>query len=148
MRFVLSLAVLFAVATPAAPQSATAQTIAAHEIEVVFSVIEKRIINDFFGKKATAQVGGKKSKQKGGKSGNLPPGLAAKETLPPGLERQLERRGTLPPGLAKRDLPPDLKAGLPNARPGHRRVIVGSDVLLIELATGIILDIIRDVVRN
>src|SRR5260370_35323988 len=35
-------------------------------------------------------------------SGNLPPGLAKKDRLPPGLERQLELRGTLPPGLRGR----------------------------------------------
>ncbi len=36
---------------------------------------------------------------------NLPPGLARKDQLPPGLERQLVRRGTLPPGLEKRIRP-------------------------------------------
>jgi len=34
--------------------------------------------------------------------GQLPPGLAKKDRLPPGLEKQLVRRGTLPPGLQKR----------------------------------------------
>lgn len=29
---------------------------------------------------------------------NLPPGLAKKDRLPPGLEKQLVSRGTLPPG--------------------------------------------------
>jgi len=33
---------------------------------------------------------------------HLPPGLAKKDQLPPGLEKQLVRRGTLPPGLQKR----------------------------------------------
>src|SRR5579859_4162240 len=37
-----------------------------------------------------------------GHQSNLPPGLAKKDRLPPGLERQLEQRGTLPPGLQKR----------------------------------------------
>jgi hypothetical protein len=35
-------------------------------------------------------------------SPNLPPGLAKRDRLPPGQERQLERNGTLPPGLQKR----------------------------------------------
>ena len=30
---------------------------------------------------------------------HLPPGLAKKDRLPPGLEKQLVRNGTLPPGL-------------------------------------------------
>jgi len=36
---------------------------------------------------------------------NLPPGLAKKDRLPPGLEKQLERRGTLPPGLQRKSVP-------------------------------------------
>ena len=40
---------------------------------------------------------------------SLPPGLAKREQLPPGLEKQLERNGTLPPGLEKRVQPlPDV----------------------------------------
>src|SRR5207302_1565893 len=37
--------------------------------------------------------------------GSLPPGLAKKNHLPPGLERQLQRNGTLPPGLQRRVQP-------------------------------------------
>src|SRR5262249_15083464 len=37
--------------------------------------------------------------------GHLPPGLAKKDRLPPGLEKQLVRNGTLPPGLQKRLYP-------------------------------------------
>src|SRR5438094_10337706 len=33
---------------------------------------------------------------------SLPPGLAKRDRLPPGLERQLVVRGTLPPGLQKK----------------------------------------------
>ncbi len=40
---------------------------------------------------------------------NLPPGLAKREQLPPGLQKQLEKNGTLPPGLQKRVQPlPDV----------------------------------------
>ncbi|HYX68733.1 MAG TPA: hypothetical protein VE825_06350 [Terriglobales bacterium] len=40
---------------------------------------------------------------------SLPPGLAKREQLPPGLQKQLERNGTLPPGLQKRVQPlPDV----------------------------------------
>lgn len=86
--------------------------------------------------------------QKGGgkKQGGLPPGLARKEKLPPGLERQLQKKGTLPPGLAKRNLPPDLASRLPSTPPDLERIIVDTNVLLVEKATGVILDIIHDVV--
>src|ERR1019366_4904676 len=54
-----------------------------------------------------------------GHRGNLPPGLAKKDRLPPGLERQLELRGTLPPGLRGRiyAVPPDLERELPSPPP-------------------------------
>ena len=40
-----------------------------------------------------------------GKRSGLPPGLAKKDRLPPGLERQLRRNAQLPPGLQKRLTP-------------------------------------------
>ena len=82
----------------------------------------------------------------GGKG--LPPGLAKRDDLPPGLEMQIDRFGRLPPGLAKRDLPADLDRRLGALRPGLGRHVVGSDVVLIEVATGIVLDILYDVIRN
>ena len=46
---------------------------------------------------------------------NLPPGLAKRETLPPGLQKQLIRKGTLPPGLQAKiqPLPVVLERQLP-----------------------------------
>src|SRR5687767_10946725 len=35
------------------------------------------------------------------RGGSLPPGLAKRESLPPGLRAQLRERGELPPGLQK-----------------------------------------------
>ena len=83
---------------------------------------------------------------KKGKSSSLPPGLARKDALPPGLEMQLQRNGTLPPGLEKRDLPDDLAARLPMVPPGYRRVLADDDLILLDTATGVIADIIYDVV--
>ena len=86
-----------------------------------------------------------KKKHKGNKkdkSKKLPPGLAKKEQLPPGLAKQLERNGTLPPGLAKRDLPEDLESRLPLLPKTHQRIRVDDDIVLIEKATGRILDIL------
>lgn len=87
-----------------------------------------------------------KGKRKGKKG--LPPGLAKKNELPPGLARQLERNGRLPPGLEKRRLPDGLESRLPPPPHGHERVIVDRDVVLVEKVTGIIKDILRDVVRS
>lgn len=79
--------------------------------------------------------------------GNLPPGLAKRDTLPPGLQRQLQRNGTLPPGLERRvePLPFPLERELPPISDGMHRVILAGNVILLEDATSRIVDLIRDV---
>ena len=83
-----------------------------------------------------------------GKSKNLPPGLAKKDKLPPGLQKQVEKGGSLPPGLAKRRLPSDLEARLGDPTIGTERVIVDTDVVLIEKGTEIVLDVIKGVLSG
>lgn len=80
----------------------------------------------------------------------LPPGLAKRGQLPPGLQRHLERDGTLPPGLQKRvhPLPAVLERRLPRIPRGIRRVVVAGNVILLEERTARILDIIEDVVGS
>ena len=66
--------------------------------------------------------------------------------LPPGIAMKLERGGTMPPGIAKRYLPSDLEHDLPPVPHGYERSIVGNDVVLVEVDTGRIADIIADVI--
>ena len=47
-----------------------------------------------------AQGKGKSSGKKNNKNSGLPPGLAKKDKLPPGLRKQLDETGALPSGLA------------------------------------------------
>jgi hypothetical protein len=65
---------------------------------------------------------------------DLPPGLAKRDRLPPGLERQLQRNGTLPPGLQKRvqPLPGVCTARLPRLRPDWVRVVLGGRIILLD----------------
>ncbi len=63
--------------------------------------------------------------------------------LPPGIAKNLARGKPLPPGIAKRYLPRDLSSRLP-VRADYERLIVGDDVLLVSLATGVIVDILTD----
>ncbi len=79
-----------------------------------------------------------------GHSGSLPGAFAGAQPLPPGIAKNLARGKPLPPGIAKRYLPGELEARLP-ARPGYQWVVVGTDVVLIAAATGLIVDIILDV---
>lgn len=67
--------------------------------------------------------------------------------LPPGIRKQLVTRGRLPPGIARKILPAGLAGQLSPLPSGYDRMIVGPDVLLVQIATGVIVDIIRDVVR-
>src|SRR5689334_9554269 len=70
-----------------------------------------------------------------GPSAGLPPGLAKKDHLPPGLERQVHRNGTLPPGLQKRvqPLPGACTARLPRLPSSWVRVALGRRILLLDV---------------
>jgi len=78
----------------------------------------------------------------------LPPGLAKRRTLPPGLEKQLQKRGALPPGLQKKiqPLPLELERQLRWLPTGYRRVVVAGNVILMNEETALIYDIVRGVV--
>lgn len=85
---------------------------------------------------------GKKGKKKGK---GMPPGLAKKDRLPPGLEKQVERNGTLPPGLEAKHLPGDLERDLSPLPEGYVRVRVGADIVLMDERTRVVFDVIYDV---
>jgi len=63
----------------------------------------------------------------------LPPGLAKRDRLPPGLERQLVVRGTLPPGLQKKihPCPSELERMLPPPPPNYSHVVIGGNLVLL-----------------
>ena len=100
-----------------------------------FGKKDEKTMRDWFGNKQNLQ--------------GLPPGLAKRDELPPGLQKYLEKNGTLPPGLQKRmqPLPLALDKQLPKTREGTKRVVVGGNVILVEERTSKILDIVRDVIR-
>ena len=96
---------------------------------------ERRIIENYY--------------RSSGPSKGLPPGLAKRGgKLPPGLQKHLDKNGTLPPGLQKRlePLPQDLDLRLPGLPDYWERVILGSDVILVDRRTNRILDIIENVI--
>jgi len=167
MKLIMTLFVFLLYALPVRAQTADGQI-----PDTVFGEEEKRIITDYLSSKlglpeqvkkssedvekddddgepngkGQSKIKGKnknKGKNKGqargkGKSGQMPPGLAKRKELPPGLAR----RYTLPPGLAVRELPADLTRQLPEPEEGLARIIADDNVVLIEKATGRILDII------
>ncbi len=74
---------------------------------------------------------------------NPTPGL---EALPPGQRKNLGRGKPMPPGIAKRFVPDALRSSL-SVPPKYDVIVVGWDVLLVEVATGIIHDVLMDVIR-
>jgi hypothetical protein len=64
---------------------------------------------------------------------SLPPGLAKRDRLPPGLERQLVVNGTLPPGLRKKmqPCPRELEVMLPPPPPNYAHVFIGGNLVLV-----------------
>jgi hypothetical protein len=102
------------------------------QVKVVFGENDRRLIHDYYGHK--------KIKRKG-----LPPGLAKKGKLPPGLQKQLKKNGKLPPGLAKRNLPFELEHRLSPMPRGYVRLKVGGDIVLMNKETEVIVDIIHGI---
>lgn len=67
------------------------------------------------------------------------------DNLPPGIRKNLGRGKPLPPGIAKK-MPDGLHNRLA-VRRGYDYRMVGADVLLVEAATGVIVDLVKDVLR-
>ncbi len=116
-------------------------------VDIFIGELEKRIMRDYYERQlrtwedsdeGRAYKKGKKKKYKA-----LPPGLAKKGKLPPGLAKQLARNGHLPPGLEYRGLPQDLMVQLPRLDPRYGYVIVDNRVLLIQRASNLILDVLE-----
>ena len=127
---------VMAIAIGAGGWAIASRTAGAASVEVSFSLAEKQIIAGFFTDSGggTGQGKGKGKKNKGVGNQGMPPGLAMKG-------------GPLPPGIAKRQLPSNLVAQLPPPPQGYERVIVDNDVLLVNIATQVIHDVLTDILR-
>ncbi len=99
-------------------------------VEVVFTDDEIRLIRAYYSS----------SSDKPAKRGR------GKKSLPPGIERNLARGKRLPPGIAKRSLPESLVKNLPPVHPGHERIVIAGKIILVEVATQIVRDVLYDVV--
>lgn len=80
----------------------------------------------------------------------MPPGQAKKNgSLPPGLEKQLQQNGTLPPGLQKKmqPCPVEITRQLPPLPPDYQRNVIGASIVVFNVKTNIVVDVMADVVR-
>jgi Ni/Co efflux regulator RcnB len=72
-------------------------------------------------------------------------GRRGAERLPRGIAKNLTRGKPLPPGIAKRGLPADLTVRLPPPPAGYERIVVAGKILLVEIATQVVHDVLTDV---
>lgn len=68
-------------------------------------------------------------------------GAVGYQPLPPGIRKNLSRGKPLPPGIARKGVPPAVLARLP-VYPGYGWSVIGSDLVLVALATGIVADVL------
>jgi Ni/Co efflux regulator RcnB len=80
------------------------------------------------------------------RSGHCPPGLAKKNNgcMPPGQAKKWRKGYPLPREVVYYDLPPAIIVELGPPPSGHRYVRVASDILLMAVGTGMIVDAIQD----
>lgn len=80
------------------------------------------------------------------RGGRCPPGLAKKRNgcLPPGQAKRWAIGRPLPRDVVFYDLPPAVIAGFGPPPPGYRFVRVASDILMIAIGTGLVMDAIHD----
>lgn len=130
MKHKLAISLLFALPLFAFGTNAVADV----GVSAVFTKGEVSIIAEWYsdhGSQATQGKGGKKSKG-----------------LPPGIAKNLARGKPLPPGIAKQVLPQGLVALLPPVPHGYERIIIDGKVLLVEVATRVIHDILTDAILH
>jgi len=103
-------------------------------VSVTLSDAEIRVIRAWYDDHGATKVG------KSGKGKH--------KRLPPGIAKNLARGKPLPPGIAKQYLPEGLRQALPAPPAGYERIIVGGKILLVEIATQAIHDVLMDVVLD
>jgi len=114
-----------------AKSSAKAGTSVSVSVSAVFGESDRRVIQQWV---------------QGVQPSKLPPGLAKRGGLPPGLQKQLRRGGALPPGLEKRisTFPVDLTERLGPLPSGCDcdRIFLDGKALIVARAASAILDVI------
>ena len=82
-------------------------------------------------------------------TGRCPPGLAKKRNgcMPPGQAKKWRMGRPLPREVIYYEVPPALVVQIGTPPPGHRYVRVASDILMIAIGTGMVVDAIHDLGR-
>lgn len=99
------------------------------DVRVVFGEQDRRVIREYYAVRVR----------------HLPPGLAKKGKVPPGHAKKLARHAPLPAEVRWSPLPEDLDRRLSRLPEGYVRVVVGTDVAILNTRTRVVLDVIEDV---
>jgi len=103
-------------------------------VSVVFTDNEISVIRAYYRDHTANNSNKGKGNGKGGQS------------LPPGIAKNLQKGKPLPPGIAKQVLPTSLIDLLPPPPRGYERVAIDGKVLLVEIATQVIHDVLEDLI--
>ncbi len=105
--------------------------------EIFLGELERRLIRNYFDRRYAHWIdSGGRNKHK-----NIPPGLARKGGLPPGIYKQLVRGGHLPREIVFYPLPRELRKQLPR-HAGHEYYIADDKVLLVRVGANLIVDVL------
>ena len=101
-----------------------------------FEERHRLLVRDFYGEQA--------------RNGRCPPGLAKKHNgcMPPGQARKWQIGQTLPRDVIYYQVPQQLVTQFGQPPSGYRYVRVASDILLMAVGTGMVVDAIRDLGRS
>lgn len=106
--------------------------------DIVMSEIERRLIRSYYDRHYEDWYGN----GGGNKNKSIPPGIAKKGGwLPPGIAKQLARGNYMPRDVVYYPLPYDLRNQLPY-RSGYDYYITDDKVMLVQIGTNLILDVL------
>lgn len=99
-----------------------------YSVRVMFTDHDRRLINDYYAPRYRS----------------LPPGLAKKDRLPPGHAWRARPNQTIHDEARWRYLPNELEQRLTRLPPEYVRVVIGTDVVLMNVRTRVVVDVLED----
>lgn len=107
-------------------------------VGIHFSDADRRHVHSYYEERYRYRHKEKRGK---GRGKGLPPGLAKRDRLPPGLAK----RDRLPPGLSGERLPRTLERRLSPLPAGVVRLRIGTDLVLMDERSRVVLDVMKDI---
>lgn len=100
-----------------------------YSVRVVFTDHDRRLINDYYAPRYK----------------KLPPGLAKKDKLPPGHAWRARANQPIHDDARWRYLPYELDQRLTRLPPEYVRVVIGTDVAIMNVRTRVVIDVLEDI---